>query len=155
MTILNLPLPAGGEETRMRAIMTVEPGTGTIQSLLDSLTPREARPQGVMIVDTGTGTLPNLHHTKATRTQVTMIDGTGHGRLLSCLSSTPQVTIIAETGIETLLYPHGPTTHPGLITPRGMITICGLIALPYVRNWGLDPGRAGFGASSARSLLMQ
>ena len=85
ITIRRLPLSAVGEETQMRAIMTVEPGTVTIQSLLDFLTLREARTQGIMTADTGTGRLPRFPNTAATHTHVTMMDGTGPGRLLSYL----------------------------------------------------------------------
>ena len=152
--ILNLLLPAVDEEIRTRTFVTVEPGTGTIRSLFNILTPREARSQGVVILDTGTGRLPRFPNTATTHTHATVIDGTGPGTLLSYLWSTPQVMNIAGTGIETLLYPRGPTTHPGLTTPHGMITICGLIALRNEHNWGLGHGRTGFGASSARSSFM-
>ncbi|CAD6571700.1 MAG: hypothetical protein ASARMPRED_004756 [Alectoria sarmentosa] len=85
ITILNLPLPAVGEDIRTRTFMTVEPGTGTIRSLFDILTPRETRSQGVVVLDTGTGRLPRFPNTATTHTHATVIDGTGPGTLLSYL----------------------------------------------------------------------
>ncbi|CAD6588514.1 MAG: hypothetical protein ASARMPREDX12_003354 [Alectoria sarmentosa] len=59
--------------------------TGTIRSLFNILTPREARSQGVVILDTGTGRLPRFPNTATTHTHATVIDGTGPGTLLSYL----------------------------------------------------------------------